>query len=175
MTTEYRRTLNTEIWHFCADCSGWPPENYIVTTNFPLTYQICNDCLSKNQTGDCEWGGFCFRCLRNEWALEAILKRSGNPHSRNWKAMTKRFGMVSPISNIMIAKIHSPALLRHAPAIQGCFRLLPTGSFRYEWRWQNDFGAEQEHSRWISMSRVAIWRSQNQRKPWRRRVRQSLN
>jgi hypothetical protein len=25
----------------------------------------------------------------------------------------------------MIAKIHSPALLRHAPAIQGCFRLLP--------------------------------------------------
>ena len=86
MATEYRRTINTEIWHFCSNCSGWPTENYIVTKNFPLTYQICNDCLSKNQSGDCQWGGATdgrrsFTCLVDEALLTSWNYSDPGHHS----------------------------------------------------------------------------------------------
>jgi len=45
----YRRRADTEKWHFCSNCSGWPTSNY-VEIHHPehlLKGSLCLECVTK--------------------------------------------------------------------------------------------------------------------------------
>jgi hypothetical protein len=54
MASEYRRRLGGDTWHFCSTCSQWPTDDFVSSEQLPRSYQICNECVAKNQHGACE-------------------------------------------------------------------------------------------------------------------------
>ena len=54
MAAEYRKKLISETWHFCSNCSHWPTEGFISCEELPRREMICNECVVKNQHGECE-------------------------------------------------------------------------------------------------------------------------
>lgn len=53
MAAEYRRKSGADTWHFCANCSHWPTDDFISSKDLPRSHQICNECICKNLEGDC--------------------------------------------------------------------------------------------------------------------------
>jgi hypothetical protein len=54
MASEYKRKMGTDTWHFCVNCSLWPTDDFVSSDVLPRSYQICNECMYKNQHGcDC--------------------------------------------------------------------------------------------------------------------------
>jgi ADP-glucose pyrophosphorylase len=53
MASEYRRAIGTETWHFCSDCSLWPTQDFVSTTDLPNSL-ICNECAVKDHHDECE-------------------------------------------------------------------------------------------------------------------------
>lgn len=52
--TGYRKTLSGATWHFCANCSQWPTQDFVSTTNIlPGGHSVCNECIVRNQRGEC--------------------------------------------------------------------------------------------------------------------------
>jgi hypothetical protein len=51
----YRRDPASQTWHFCSNCSQWPTgSDYVFSADLPGDYAICNECIVKNQTGECK-------------------------------------------------------------------------------------------------------------------------
>ena len=45
----YRRLPDTEKWHFCSNCTGWPTSDYI-EIHYPehlLKGSLCLECVTK--------------------------------------------------------------------------------------------------------------------------------
>jgi hypothetical protein len=53
MTAEYIRQIGTQTWHFCLNCSGWPEQDYVTLSDLPRTHEMCNECISKKELGEC--------------------------------------------------------------------------------------------------------------------------
>ena len=52
---EYRRTLQSQFWHFCRNCSDWPGELNLVISTKPLAdAQVCSECLALRERGQCK-------------------------------------------------------------------------------------------------------------------------
>lgn len=47
----YRKPRNGDTWHFTADCSGWPHENYVELEARPNRGELCNECEAKQGKG----------------------------------------------------------------------------------------------------------------------------
>src|SRR5438093_4172227 len=54
MASEYRRERNSDIWHFCSNCSQWPKDNFIEQRTTPRTEKMCNECVSKRRQDECK-------------------------------------------------------------------------------------------------------------------------
>jgi hypothetical protein len=50
METVYRRLKTVELWHFTADCSEWPREEFIELNARPRVGQLCVECLDKSRS-----------------------------------------------------------------------------------------------------------------------------
>jgi hypothetical protein len=46
--SEYRKNSSSEIWHFCSNCSQWPPLTFVSLTALPDGAQVCSECISKS-------------------------------------------------------------------------------------------------------------------------------
>jgi hypothetical protein len=44
MKVHYRRAMNSEVWHFCESCSGWPAQRFKTLEERPLTGTLCSQC-----------------------------------------------------------------------------------------------------------------------------------
>ena len=44
---EYRRKKESEMWHWCPDCSNWPTSNYIVSDSVPTNGDFDKECNLK--------------------------------------------------------------------------------------------------------------------------------
>jgi len=49
----YRRRKGHDTWHFCRNCSNWPTSDYDEKDTKPTTGELCNECQSKRDKGDC--------------------------------------------------------------------------------------------------------------------------
>ena len=54
LANEYRKKIISDTWHFCTNCSQWPTHSYISSEQLPRGQTICNECIVKNQHGDCK-------------------------------------------------------------------------------------------------------------------------
>lgn len=51
--SEYRRRRSADTWHWCANCSSYPTEHYVVSQGRPNHGELCNECQVKQRTGAC--------------------------------------------------------------------------------------------------------------------------
>ena len=53
--TVYRRRRGKDVWHWCTNCSNWPEKDFfVIEREFrPTTYELCNECLTKDKAGIC--------------------------------------------------------------------------------------------------------------------------
>jgi len=52
---EYRRSLQSQVWHFCRNCPEWPSEFNLVITTKPLAdAHVCGACLALHERGECK-------------------------------------------------------------------------------------------------------------------------
>lgn len=55
----YRRAVDSEVWHWCTNCSNWPkaPQSYTESKFFQIPFggqrEFCTECLVKEQGGTC--------------------------------------------------------------------------------------------------------------------------
>ena len=52
-TIVYRRRRTSSTWHFCRNCSAWPPTGAFRTRAKPSPRNICKECQAKARTGRC--------------------------------------------------------------------------------------------------------------------------
>lgn len=50
----FRREKDSNIWHFCSNCSKWPVSNYETHSTIPANDELCPECLSKKQEDECD-------------------------------------------------------------------------------------------------------------------------
>ncbi|HEV8725255.1 MAG TPA: response regulator [Candidatus Binatia bacterium] len=48
----YRRKPESEVWHFCRNCSQWPAEDYIEQRHLRSTDEVCSECIVKWRTAN---------------------------------------------------------------------------------------------------------------------------
>jgi CheY-like chemotaxis protein len=54
----YRRKHNTDLWHFCSNCTNWPAVDFDENkTDHPPFDKICAECVQKEHEGTCEQHG----------------------------------------------------------------------------------------------------------------------
>ena len=48
MALIYRKAINSQVWHFSAECSTWPTSNYIESESSqqPEDGQLCSECAA---------------------------------------------------------------------------------------------------------------------------------
>ena len=51
--SEYRKRNDAVTWHWCANCSTYPVENYSVSRGNPTAGELCNECQTKQRAGTC--------------------------------------------------------------------------------------------------------------------------
>ena len=44
----YRRTIDSDTWHWRIDCSGWPAGEHLVSPTTPYYGVLCLECKSKD-------------------------------------------------------------------------------------------------------------------------------
>jgi len=49
----YRRLHGTETWHWCANCTDYPPSNYQAAASKPSSGEFCPECLANQRSGEC--------------------------------------------------------------------------------------------------------------------------
>jgi hypothetical protein len=49
----YRIKTAGDTWHFCSNCSQWPTADFVSSKELPGHDQICNECLVKQEHGEC--------------------------------------------------------------------------------------------------------------------------
>jgi hypothetical protein len=55
MIETYRKTVGSDVWHFCVNCSTWPVGDYIASAS-PQQIKgetLCTECVARHQIGDC--------------------------------------------------------------------------------------------------------------------------
>lgn len=52
-TTEYRKKLGSDIFHFCPKCKQYPTKNFYSYSNKP-SGEACDECLRKQKSGSCD-------------------------------------------------------------------------------------------------------------------------
>jgi CheY-like chemotaxis protein len=51
----YRRQHNTDLWHFCSNCTGWPVAGFDENkSDHPPFDDLCAQCVQKKREGACE-------------------------------------------------------------------------------------------------------------------------
>jgi hypothetical protein len=55
-TTEYRKLVNGDTWHFCSTCSKWPTDDFVATTQLTTNSVACNECVIRKNHGECDPG-----------------------------------------------------------------------------------------------------------------------
>jgi hypothetical protein len=50
----YRRRRDSDVWHWCANCSNWPYAEYRERDSKPQSGELCNECRSKERSENCE-------------------------------------------------------------------------------------------------------------------------
>lgn len=50
----YRRKKNSDVWHFCRNCSNWPTADYDEQQTRPTSGELDNECRSKQSAGACQ-------------------------------------------------------------------------------------------------------------------------
>lgn len=53
----YRRRTGSDTWHFCSNCSLWPTADHKEQATKPTTGELCDQCRSKDDDGDCRKQG----------------------------------------------------------------------------------------------------------------------
>jgi len=57
--TTYRRKEETQVWHWCANCSKYPSGQDVVTRHSKPEYgEMCTECRAKEGAGDCREDSF---------------------------------------------------------------------------------------------------------------------
>jgi len=54
MANTYRKRKGTDTWHFCANCSNWPMQDFEEQYAKPTTGELCNECKAKKERNDCK-------------------------------------------------------------------------------------------------------------------------
>jgi len=49
----YRRLTYSDTWHWCKNCSNWPTNSFHSSATKPTYGELCNECKSKENAGDC--------------------------------------------------------------------------------------------------------------------------
>ena len=53
----YRRHEDSDVWHHCLNCFGWPPESFVERMGpKPPTGKLCEECYAKDAAGKCSEG-----------------------------------------------------------------------------------------------------------------------
>ncbi len=53
--TFYRKKHYTDIWHFCANCTNWPVEDFDSDDRgAPPSGKLCDECVDNQRQGTCE-------------------------------------------------------------------------------------------------------------------------
>lgn len=51
----YKKRKDSDTWHWCTNCSNYPRGTDVDTRDRkPSSGELCNQCLSKDERGDCE-------------------------------------------------------------------------------------------------------------------------
>lgn len=50
---EYRKKNNSEVWHWCTNCSRWPKDDYETKARKPNEARLCKECQRKADKKDC--------------------------------------------------------------------------------------------------------------------------
>jgi hypothetical protein len=51
---QYRKRRGKDTWHWCSNCSNYPTSDYDTSSTKPTSGEQCNECKSKEQTGNCK-------------------------------------------------------------------------------------------------------------------------
>ena len=56
MAETYRKTIGSNVWHFCSNCTTWPAEDHIssMTPEQIGEEELCNECVARHNIGDCK-------------------------------------------------------------------------------------------------------------------------
>ncbi|QCQ23317.1 hypothetical protein [Desulfoglaeba alkanexedens] len=55
----YRRKEDSNVWHWCTNCSQYPSGSNIITRHTQPEYgERCRECQMKEQSGDCKSDSF---------------------------------------------------------------------------------------------------------------------
>ena len=53
--TFYRKKHNSDLWHFCSNCTNWPIADFDATDRgAPPSGEFCGECVDKQHQGTCE-------------------------------------------------------------------------------------------------------------------------
>ena len=51
----YKKRRDSDTWHWCTNCSNYPRGSDVDTRpTKPTSGELCNECLSKDERGDCD-------------------------------------------------------------------------------------------------------------------------
>jgi hypothetical protein len=56
MIESYRKAIDSNVWHFCSNCTTWPAQNYLASL-VPYRMEnaeLCAECAARHAIGDCE-------------------------------------------------------------------------------------------------------------------------
>lgn len=56
---EFRQSKDSDLWHFCTNCSEWPTHDYISSETRPVSGKIDFECCAKADYAECResiWG-----------------------------------------------------------------------------------------------------------------------
>lgn len=51
---EYRQRNDSDTWHWCQNCTNWPTAGYSSRHSKPTSGELCDQCLSKEDAGNCD-------------------------------------------------------------------------------------------------------------------------
>jgi hypothetical protein len=57
----YRQSQDSDTWHVCCNCAGWPSFGYVEQWVLPTNGKICNDCVKRWSQGRCRANILCSR------------------------------------------------------------------------------------------------------------------
>ena len=56
MASFFRRRRDSDTWHFCTNCTNWPPtwSDHVDKYDKPTTGEFCDQCRAKRKEGNCQ-------------------------------------------------------------------------------------------------------------------------
>jgi hypothetical protein len=51
---EYRKRRGSDTWHWCSNCENYPQSDYTTSPSKPSSGDLCNQCKSKRDDGNCQ-------------------------------------------------------------------------------------------------------------------------